>query len=205
MVDPDIFSCLEHTLPRMLPQMSIPINHGIADSEAGHSQDQPGQSVFIQLLPLLDLQSRTRSAVTVDSVGSIFWDFFRDQMISEGRQIVSFEVKDMTRGFLMGYFDNIRQKDISQAPGLVFVTMFEAQTCLKNTFGDNGGVRRLGQMYGRIKSEVKKQITACRTKKKPFSELLSWLNKSIFAKEAAPVHSNLSLHSPLNLLLKMST
>ena len=119
MVDPDIFSCSEHTLPSMLPQMSIPINHGIAYSEAGHSQDQPGQSVFIQLLPLNDLESRTRSAVTVDSVGSIFWDFFRDQMISEGQQMVSVEVKEMSRGFFMGYFDNICQKDISQGEEMV--------------------------------------------------------------------------------------
>ena len=115
--------------------------------------------------------------------------------------MVSFEVKEMSRGFFMGYFDNIRQKDISQAPGLVFVTMIEAQTCLKNTFGDNGGVRRLGQIYTRLKAEVKKQLTACRAKKKPFDDLLSWLNKSICAKEAAPAPqppvSTLALEPPV--------
>ena len=40
-------------------------------------------------------------------------------MISEGLQMVSFQVKDMSRGFFMGYYDNISQKDILQGEEMV--------------------------------------------------------------------------------------
>ena len=86
----------------------------------------------------------------------------------------------------MGYYDNICEKDILQAPAKVFVTMIEAQTCLKTVFGDNGGVQKLGQLYGLIKSRFKGQLKVIRAKKKHINEMCDWLNESVFSKQKDP-------------------
>ena len=186
MVDPHIFSALEHTLPKMPPLMSISENHGSDDSEVRHSQTHLLQSIFISLEPVLDLKSRTGANVVVENIRTIFWDAFEQKMRLDGRDIGSFQLKDVSRGFLMGYYDNICEKDILQAPAKVFITMIEAQTCLKTAFGANGGVRKLGQVYGIIKSRFRAQLKVIRTKKKHINKMCDWLNESIFSKQKDP-------------------
>ena len=186
MVDPHISSPLEHILPTMLPVISISENHGSNDSNGMHSLTPWMQSIFLSLLPVEDLKSRTGAAVVVDNIGSIFWDAFELQMHSDGREIGSCQFKDISRGFLMGYYDNISGKDQSQAPGSVFATMIQAQTCLKNAFGECGGVRKLGQLYGSIKAKAKSQLKANRSAKRPINTMLDWLNESVFSKQKDP-------------------
>ena len=176
MVDPHISSPSEHILPTMLPAISISENHCSDDSNGMHSLTPWMQSIFVSLLPVEDLKSRTLAPVVVENIRNILWDAFELQMRSTGLEIGSCQLKDISRGFLMGYYNNICGKDHLQTPGSVFATMIKAQTCLKNAFGDGGSVRKLGQLYGSIKAKVKLQLKTNQSAKRPINTMLDWLN-----------------------------
>ena len=176
MVDPPISSNLAHVLPQPLALMSIDENHCITEPNAGQELTCSGQSNLVSLCHLEKLTSRTEAQAVVDNIRDIFWDAFEVQMRSLGRDIGSFQLLDINKGFLMGYFSQISTQINSQAAAAVFKTMISRQKCLEKAYPNTGDVRKLCNLYARVKSNAKKKLDECRKAKRNINTMLEWLN-----------------------------
>ena len=161
MAHPPILSPFAHVLPMMPAPMLIHETHGSPESGREQQLTPKEQSVLVLLQPLENLCSRTNTPVVVDTIGDIFWDAFELQMRSEGRDIGSFQLKDVSRGFLMGYFDHVKKTSSSQAQPAVFATILSQQKCLADAFGRKGDVRKLCILFGKVKRLQRPVTTFC--------------------------------------------
>ena len=170
-----------------MPQpMSVSENHGNIESGPIQTLTHQIHSIFITLSPLTVLESRTGAAVVVENIRTIFWDDCEKQMRSLGRPIDSFKVQDLSRGFFLGYFEHIHEKDKSQAQALVMKTMISQQNFLQDKFGNVGSPRKLCMMLGALKAQAKKQLQEHRKQKRHINAMLDWLNTSLFPQHTAP-------------------
>ena len=64
--------------------------------------------------------------------------------------------------------------------------MISRQKCLEKAYPNTGDVRKLCNLYARVKSNAKKKLDECRKAKRNINTMLEWLNEPIFQTEKAP-------------------
>jgi hypothetical protein len=177
----------EHILPSTTPLIVGRENRGSDELDLRHPQDHLRHPIFVQLLPVEVLESRTGAAVVLGNIGDIFWYAFVEQMRSEGRDIGSFQLKNISRGFFMAFYEHISKKEDSQAQGSVIRSMIANQTCLRTEFGDDeAAVRKIGKLLGTVKNRTQEKLKQCKQKKQKIGTVRDWLNEPLFPTKTAP-------------------
>jgi hypothetical protein len=86
----------------------------------------------------------------------------------------------------MGYYSQISTQINSQAAAAVFKTMLSTKKCLEKAYPNTGDVRKLCNLFSRVKSDTKKKLDACRKAQRDINTMLEWLHESIFHTEKGP-------------------